>query len=81
MHWRKTWQPTPVFLPGESQGREAWWAAVYGVAQSWTRLKRFSSSSSSRLVVFSYGREWKEETNSPVTLTRALTPIMWVSPL
>ena len=20
MHWRKTWQPTPVFLPGESQG-------------------------------------------------------------
>ena len=26
----------------------AWWAAVYGVAQSWTRLKRLSSSSSSR---------------------------------
>ena len=28
--------------------RGAWWAAVYGVAQSWTRLKRLSSSSSSR---------------------------------
>ena len=27
--------------------RGAWWAAVYGVAQSWTRLKRLSSSSSS----------------------------------
>ena len=26
----------------------AWWATVYGVAQSWTRLKRLSSSSSSR---------------------------------
>ena len=26
--------------------REAWWAAVYGVAQSRTRLKRLSSSSS-----------------------------------
>ena len=25
----------------------AWWAAVYGVAQSWTRLKQLSSSSSS----------------------------------
>src|SRR5574342_220666 len=25
----------------------AWWAAVCGVAQSWTRLKRLSSSSSS----------------------------------
>ena len=24
----------------------AWWAAVYGVAQSWTQLKRLSSSSS-----------------------------------
>ena len=21
MHWRKNWPPTPVFLPGESQGR------------------------------------------------------------
>ena len=25
-----------------------WWAIVYGVAQSWTRLKRLSSSSHSR---------------------------------
>ena len=24
----------------------AWWAAIYGIAQSWTRLKRLSSSSS-----------------------------------
>ena len=21
MHWRRKWQPTPVFWPGESQGR------------------------------------------------------------
>ena len=48
MHWRRKWQPTPLFLPGESQGRGgAWWAAVYGVAQSWTWLKWLSSSSSS----------------------------------
>ena len=26
----------------------AWWAAVHGVAKSWTRLKRLGSSSSSR---------------------------------
>ena len=26
--------------------RGAWWAAIYGVAQSWTQLKRLSSSSS-----------------------------------
>ena len=84
MHWRRQWQPTPVFLPGGSQGQRslvgcrlwghveldmteqlhfdfslacigegngnplqcsclenprdggAWWAAVYGVAQSRT---------------------------------------------
>ena len=27
--------------------RGAWWAAIYGISQSWTRLKRLSSSSSS----------------------------------
>ena len=27
------------------RGGGAWWAAVYGVAQSWTRLKQLSSSS------------------------------------
>ena len=48
MHWRRKWQPPPVFLPGESQGRGAWWAAVSGVTQSRTRLERVSSSSSSK---------------------------------
>ena len=23
MHWRRKWQPTPVFLLGESQGRQS----------------------------------------------------------
>ena len=31
--WRRAWQPTPVFLPGESSGRGAWWAIVHGVAE------------------------------------------------
>ena len=26
MHWRRKWQPTPVFLPGESQG----WLSLVG---------------------------------------------------
>ena len=47
MHWRRKWQPTPVFLPGESHG----WRSLVGcspwVTQSRTRLKRLSSSSSS----------------------------------
>ena len=48
MHWRRKWQPTPVFLPVESQGRGAWWASVYGVAQSRTQLKWLSSSSTNQ---------------------------------
>ena len=44
MHWRRKWQPTPVFLPWESQG----WGSLVGcrlrVAQGWTRLKWLSSS-------------------------------------
>ena len=45
--WRRKWQPTPVFFPGESQGWGSLVAAIYGVAQSSTRLKWLSSSSSS----------------------------------
>ena len=48
MRWRRKWQPTPVFLPGESQGRGSLVAAIYGVTQSRTRLKWLSSSSSSK---------------------------------
>ena len=48
IHWRRKWQPTPVFLPGESQGQGAWWAAIYWVTQSWTRLKWLSNSNSNR---------------------------------
>ena len=96
---RKQWYPTPVLLPGKSQGWRslvvcspwarkeldmterlhchfslscigegngkplqcsclenprdggAWWAAIYGVAQSQTRLKRLSSSSCSMVVL------------------------------
>ena len=51
MPWRRQWQPTPVFLPGESQDGGAWWATVCGVAQTWIRLKRLSSSSSSNFEV------------------------------
>ena len=35
--WRRAWQPTPVFLPGESHGQRslvAWWATVHRVTKS-----------------------------------------------
>ena len=66
MHWRRKWQPTPVFLPGEFQGRGAWWAAVDGVAKSRTRLKRLSSSSSiynGNIHIRNHGQGDKQQTN------------------
>ena len=67
LHWRRKWQPTPVFLPGESQGWGAWWAAVYGVAQSWTRLKRLSSNAVDGLYdeyVFNFLRNCQTDSQS-----------------
>ena len=34
MHWRRKWQPTPVFLPGESQG----WVSLVG-CRLWGRTE------------------------------------------
>ena len=41
--WRKKWQPTPVFLPGESHGRRSLMGyTVHGIAKSRTRLSDFT---------------------------------------
>jgi len=37
--WRRKWQPTPVFLPGESLGQRHLAAYVHGVPKSRTQLK------------------------------------------
>ena len=34
MHWKRKWQPTPVFLPGESQG----WQSLVG-CRLWDRTE------------------------------------------
>ena len=41
-HRRRKWQPTPVFLPGESQGQGSLVAEVHGVAEGRTRLSDFT---------------------------------------
>ena len=48
-----------------SRDRGAWWAAVYGVAQSQTRLMRLSSSSSSR----------KQEAQGVAGERKAISPV------
>ena len=46
--WRRAWQPSPVFLPGESHGQRIWGATVHRVAKGQTRLKRLSFTDSHR---------------------------------
>ena len=36
--WRRKWEPTLVFSPGESHGQRSWWATVHRVAKSWTDM-------------------------------------------
>ena len=51
MHWRKKWQPTPVFLPGESQGqRSLVGCRLWGRTESDTTEATCSSSGSSKLL-------------------------------
>ena len=47
---------------------EAWWAAVYGIAQSRTRLKRRSSSSSTVLNMASQSYQFAQENQKDVVL-------------
>ena len=49
MHWRRQWQPTPVFLPGESQGRGTLvgcclWGRTVG--HDWSDLAAVAAASS-----------------------------------
>ena len=53
----------------------AWWAAVYVVAQSWTRLKQYSSSSSSNIQLWCTPfRIWIQSVVSCTVLTVASWP-------
>ena len=68
------WHPTPVLLPGKSHDGGAWWAALYGVAQSRTQLKWFSSSSST---VNGEGRRIKNNDKCRITLTVKRRKLCW----
>ena len=60
MHWRRKWQCACLENPRDGG---AWWAAVYGVTQSRTRLKRLSSRSSH------VRKCWMDFTGGPVAKT------------
>ena len=52
-HWKRKWHPTQCSCLENPRDGGAWWAAVYGVAQSQTWLKRLSSSIKSSLELIS----------------------------
>ena len=51
MHWRRKWQSTPVFLPGESQGRGSLVGFRLWGHTDQTRLNRLSSSSAKSILL------------------------------
>ena len=63
MHWRRKWQPTPVFLPGESHGRRSLVGCSPWGPQSRTWLKRLSSSSLFRQACFTQQNTLKIHSN------------------
>ena len=64
MHWRRKWQPTPVFLPGESQGRGSMVGCSLWVAQSRTQLKWRSGSSSNTTSALQHAVRFRSQKSS-----------------
>ena len=67
--WRRKWQPTPVFLPGESHGRRSLVGYIHGVAKSRTQL--------SNLALSIMGIYWDSCSHF---LTKRVTGAIWVQP-
>ena len=63
MHWRRKWQPTPVFLPGESQG----WGSLVGcrlwgcrVGHHWSNLAVAAAAANEVDQTVAYYTEWSK---------------------
>ena len=57
MHWKRKWRTLQCSCLENPRDGWDWWAAVYGVTQNRTRLKRLSSSSSMKLRHLLLGRK------------------------
>ena len=69
---RRAWQPTPVFLPGESHGQRSLAGySPWGRSQSQTRLRWLSTA---QHVASTGGRPWgeREETGVPPSLPKLI---------
>ena len=63
MHWRRKWQPTPVFLPGESQG----WGSRVG-CHLWGRTESDTTDVTQQHVIMKHMQDTRSRT--PVLMLR-----------
>ena len=56
LHWRRQWQPTPVFLPGESRG----WGSLVGCHLWGSHRVRHNWSNLTAAVVYNSAHSWVE---------------------
>ena len=71
MHWRRKWQPTPVFLPGETQGRGSLVGChLWGrrVGHDWSDLAAAASINKSAICVSIYLFYGNRIYSGPMTL-------------
>ena len=75
MHWRREWQPTPVFLPGESQGEPGGLPSVgsHRVGHDWRDL-----AAAAALVTWHYITEF-DQSLSLVPRREAVNPWYFLS--
>ena len=54
IHWRRKWQPTPVFLPGEFHGQRSLAGYSPWVRKEWGTTWRLNSNKSAKVRIFTY---------------------------
>ena len=83
MHWRRKWQPTPVFLPGESQG----WRSLVGcclwghrVGHDWTDLAAAAGKAEPAFCLLLWGVLHSEALQGSETQPLRKHGSLWCSP-
>ena len=78
MHWRRKWQPTPVFFPGESQGQGSLvdWQSMgsHRVGHDWSDLAAAAASLCVRHMDWHFGNEGSV---AALGLRKAVESIKW----
>ena len=75
MHWRRKWQNTPVFLPGESQG----WGSLVG-CRLWCRTESDMTEVTKQQHCFVGGSQWRRQSGRWKTYSPVFRFKFWLYP-